>query len=78
MIEKAQIHKVIRETLKPLDKGFVIESSMNLVEDLDADSLTIIELVMELESEFDIDIDDNELDVFTTVESVEKLVQDLA
>lgn len=78
MIEKTQIHKVIRETLKPLDKGFVIESSMNLVEDLDADSLTIIELVMELESEFDIDIDDNELDVFTTVESVEKLVQDLA
>jgi len=78
MIEKTQIHKVIRETLKPLDKGFVIESSMDLVEDLDADSLTLIELVMELESEFDIDIDDNELDVFTTVESVEKLVQDLA
>lgn len=38
-----------------------ISMDSNLVEDLKADSLDIVELIMDLEQEFDIEIPDNEL-----------------
>ena len=63
-----EVNKKVVEIIK--DKLIVEEvgSDDNLIEDLGADSLDIIELVMALESEFHIVIYDNEVDKnFTTV-----------
>lgn len=63
-----KVNNQIVEILK--DKLVVdeISSDDNLVTDLGADSLDIIELVMELEHEFGITISDNEVDSnFTNV-----------
>ena len=46
-----------------------IKMSSHFTEDLDADSLDTVELVMALEEEFDIDIPDEAAEKITTVES---------
>lgn len=54
-----------------------VSSDDNLIGDLGADSLDIIELVMALESEFDIVIYDNEVDSnFTTVGHLIDFIQE--
>lgn len=68
-----RVTEIIKEKL-------VIEefnSDDNLIEDLGADSLDIIEIVMALESEFGIVIYDNEVDKnFTTVGHLIDYIQD--
>ncbi len=44
-----------------------IEMTSNIIEDLNADSLDIVEMVMELESEFDMAIMDEEAERIRTV-----------
>ena len=46
-----------------------INMSSNFIEDLDADSLDTVELVMALEEEFEIDIPDEAAEKITTVQS---------
>jgi acyl carrier protein len=43
--------------------------SSNFIEDLDADSLDTVELVMALEEEFEVDIPDEAAEKITTVQS---------
>jgi acyl carrier protein len=43
-------------------------------EDLDADSLDLVELVMRLEEEFDISVDESELDGIQTIKQAVDLV----
>jgi acyl carrier protein len=43
-------------------------------EDLDADSLDLVELVMRLEEEFDISVDESELDGIETIKQAMDLV----
>lgn len=50
-----------------------IEASF--ADDLDADSLDLVELVMALEEEFDIDVDEEELEGVTTVGHAIELVE---
>ncbi|HHX29838.1 MAG TPA: acyl carrier protein [Clostridiaceae bacterium] len=47
--------------------GESIEMTSNIIEDLNADSLDIVELVMSLESEFDMAIMDEEAERIRTV-----------
>lgn len=47
----------------------------DFADDLDADSLDIVELVMALEEEFDIEVDEEELEGVTTVAGAFKLVE---
>lgn len=47
-----------------------IKVTDNLAEDLKADTLHIVELIMGLEEEFQIDIDDEEFDKVLTVQDV--------
>jgi len=44
-------------------------------EDLDMDSLDMVELVMELEHEFDCDIEDDEVDSVQTVQDLITIVE---
>ncbi len=52
-----------------------IEMESRLVEDLKADSLDVVELIMDLEQEFDIEIPDEELPKVRTVADIVNYVE---
>ena len=64
---QAKVIQIISEQLGKDESG--IKMSSHFIEDLDADSLDTVELVMALEEEFDIDIPDEAAEKITTVES---------
>ena len=69
MMEEIQA-KVIQIISEQLGKDeSEIKMSSHFIEDLDADSLDTVELVMALEEEFDIDIPDESAEKITTVKS---------
>ena len=69
MMEEIQA-KVIQIISEQLGKDeSEIKMSSHFIEDLDADSLDTVELVMALEEEFVIDIPDEAAEKITTVES---------
>lgn len=51
---------------------YEVDENKQLVSDLGADSLDIVEIIMEIEKEFDVKIDDNELSEIKTVGDIEK------
>lgn len=63
--EFERIKKIIIEQLGVEEDEVLLESSF--IEDLGADSLDIVELIMALEEEFDIEIPDSEAEKITTV-----------
>jgi acyl carrier protein len=63
--EFERIKKIIVEQLGVEEDDVQMESSF--IEDLGADSLDIVELIMALEEEFDIEIPDSEAEKITTV-----------
>ncbi len=70
-IEK-KVKDVIYNHLDCLEKDIVSEA--RLADDLDADSLDLIEIAIELEGEFDTSITDEEAEVWVTVGNVVKFV----
>ena len=63
-----KIRKILSDQLEIDEASITMES--DLVEDLKADSLAIVELIMDLEQEFDMEIPDEELPKVTTVKDV--------
>lgn len=63
-----KVKKIITEQLGIDEKEVNLESAF--IEDLGADSLDIVELIMAMESEFDMEIDDDEVEDISTVEDV--------
>ena len=53
-----------------------IKMKSTFVDDLSADSLDIVELVMNIEEEFDMEIPDEEAEKIVTVEDVVKYIQE--
>ncbi|MDR2834862.1 MAG: acyl carrier protein [Bacteroidales bacterium] len=68
-----RITKVVVDKLG-VDKNEVVPTA-SFTTDLGADSLDSIELIMELEKEFDIQINDSEVENLDTVEKVAKFVE---
>lgn len=68
-----RVKKIIVEQLGVKEEDVKLEASF--VEDLGADSLDTVELVMALEEEFDIEIPDEEAEKITTVQSAVDYVQ---
>lgn len=64
---QAKVVQIISEQLGKDESE--ISMSSNFIEDLDADSLDTVELVMALEEEFEIDIPDEAAEKITTVQS---------
>lgn len=52
-----------------------IKLGTNLVEDLEADSLDIVELAMALEEEFGITVEDEDFEKLQTVEAIIKYIE---
>lgn len=63
-----KVRKILSDQLEIDEENITMES--DLVEDLKADSLAIVELIMDLEQEFDLDIPDEELPKVVTVKDV--------
>ncbi|KQC07233.1 MAG: acyl carrier protein [Candidatus Cloacimonas sp. SDB] len=73
----AKVKEIIVEELGVEDNEVTMEASF--IEDLGADSLDTVELIMKFEEEFDIDIADEDAEKLTTVgKAVEYLKTKLA
>ena len=69
-----KVQKIISENLNvPLEK---VTMDTHLVDDLGADSLDIVELIMALEEEFDIEIPDSDAEKVVTVGDVVEYIKD--
>ena len=66
------IRDIIVEQLS-VDASLVTEET-NLMKDLEADSLDAVEIIMAIESQFDIEIPDEEAEKFQTVEDLVEYV----
>jgi len=67
MTVETKVKKVIAEKIPDIDIEDVVPEA-SLIEDLGADSLTIVELVMSMEEIFDIEIDDDDAETLVTVQ----------
>lgn len=51
-----------------------ITSNSNFMEDMGVDSLDLVDLIMSVEEEFDIEIEESEIDTLTTVDSLAEYI----
>ena len=68
------IEKIIAEQLE-IDVDAVTDNK-NLMEDLGADSLDTVQIVMELEEEYGIEITDDDAETLTTVGAIKQYIED--
>ena len=54
----------------------LVKEEANFIDDLSADSLDIVELIMEIEDEFDLEIADSEAEKIVTVGGVVNYIKD--
>ena len=69
-----RVKKVVADQLQVDPETIIPEASF--IEDLGADSLDVVELVMALEEEFDIEIPDEDAEQLTTVSSAVGYIED--
>ena len=69
MTVETKVRKVIAEKISNVDIEDIVPEA-SLIDDLGADSLTIVELVMSMEEIFEIEIDDDEAEKLRTVQDV--------
>ena len=67
-----RVKKLICEQLGVKEEE--VQSDASFVEDLGADSLDTVELVMALEEEFDVDVEEEELEGVNTIQAAFDLV----
>ena len=70
------LEKIIAETLKCSQDSIKEES--NFMDDLGADSLHIVELVMAIEEEYDLEIPDEDAETRHTVGQLKQYIEDNA
>ena len=71
-----KVKKIITEQLGIDEKDVKLDSAF--IEDLGADSLDIVELIMAMESEFDMEIEDESVEDISTVEDVVNYIKENA
>ncbi len=74
MATSDDVKKIIIEKLG-VEEGQVVEDA-RFIEDLGADSLDTVELVMALEEKFEMEISDEEAEKLTTVKSAIKYIEE--
>ncbi len=73
--ELAKVHQVLMEQLEITKEQIVPEA--RIIDDLGADSLDVVEIIMKLEDKFEITIPDEEAEKGTTVERLCEVVATL-
>ena len=68
-----KVKKLIAEKLE-VDPGDVVPKA-SLIDDLGADSLAIVEMIMTMEEEFDIEVPDEDAEQLRTVEDAIKYIE---
>ena len=76
MTNKERIAKVISEELR-IDKDKIVPEA-NVFDDLNFDSLDSVQVILEIEREFDIETTDEEIDSIQTVQDIIDLVENLS
>ncbi len=76
IMELEQIKKILAEQFSMNEDDITVDTSFT--EDIGADSLDLVELVMALEQEFDIEIDDDEVEKIKTVGDAVRYIKDKA
>ena len=69
-----KVKEIIVEQLGVADSAITMDASF--IDDLGADSLDIVELIMALEEEFDIEIPDSDAEKVVTVEDVVEYIKE--
>lgn len=67
------VYQIIKEILTDDESKLV--PTAKLIDDLGADSLTAVEIVMEVEKKLDITIDDSEVDDIVTIQDIINIVE---
>lgn len=75
-MELEQIKKILAEQFSMSEDDVTMDTSFT--EDIGADSLDLVELVMALEQEFDLEIDDDEVEKIKTVGDAVRYIKDKA
>ncbi len=70
-----RIKEIIAEQLG-IDNADTITLETSLIEDLEADSLDAVEVIMALEDEFGIEIPDEEAEHFKTIGDISKFIEE--
>jgi acyl carrier protein len=71
-----RVNKVLQQELD-VPEGMLIEQDSHILNDLGADSLGSVEIILCMEEEFGIEINDNDIDKIHKVKDIVKVVGDL-
>ena len=75
MTEKESFDRIVTIIQERQGEDFVVTESLSLKDDLDADSVDLMEFILTLEDEFNIEISDEEIDQLQSVGDVVKIIQ---
>lgn len=75
MKEKEIFDSIVTIIQERQGEDFVVTESLSLKDDLDADSVDLMEFILTLEDEFNIEISDEEIDQLQSVGDVVKIIQ---
>jgi len=68
------IEKILSERLN-VDVSTITDES-HIVDDLGADSLSVVEIVMDIESEYEVEIPDEDAETLFTVAEIKQWIED--
>ena len=71
---ETKVKGVLVESLDIEEEKITMDS--NLIDDLDIDSLELVDLTMEFESEFDVEIEDDQVEKIKTVGDIVNLIKE--
>ena len=71
-----KVKEILVDQLDVEDEKVTMEAS--IIDDLGADSLDLVDLVMSLEDEFDVEIPDEQVENIKTVSDIVKYIEDNA
>lgn len=69
-----KVKGIIKEQLGTDEKDITLDAAF--IEDLGADSLDVVELIMAMESEFDLEIPDDDVETISTVEDAVNYIKE--